>query len=81
EDVHLKLLVPGVAAGAIIGRGGEAVEAIKRTTGARLKMSKANDFYPGFATFNRLSIIHRDIRYNRASLLDYRDIEGLHAVE
>lgn len=47
EDVHLKLLIPCVAAGAIIGKGGEAVEKIKRQTGARLKMSKANDFYPG----------------------------------
>ncbi|KAF6775129.1 hypothetical protein AHF37_05664 [Paragonimus kellicotti] len=55
EDVHLKLLVPGVAAGAIIGRGGEAVEAIKRMTGARLKMSKANDFYPG--TTERVCLI------------------------
>ncbi|CAL8072198.1 unnamed protein product [Calicophoron daubneyi] len=46
-DVHLKLLIPCFAAGAIIGRGGEAVESIKRQTGAHLKMSKANDFYPG----------------------------------
>lgn len=47
EDVHLKLLIPCVAAGAIIGKGGEGVEAIKRQAGARLKMSQADDFYPG----------------------------------
>ncbi|KER23662.1 hypothetical protein T265_08514 [Opisthorchis viverrini] len=55
EDVHLKLLIPCVAAGAIIGKGGEAVESIKRQTGARLKMSKANDFYPG--TTERVCLI------------------------
>ncbi|OON21409.1 KH domain protein, partial [Opisthorchis viverrini] len=54
-DVHLKLLIPCVAAGAIIGKGGEAVESIKRQTGARLKMSKANDFYPG--TTERVCLI------------------------
>ncbi|TPP56365.1 RNA-binding protein Nova-1 [Fasciola gigantica] len=60
EDVHLKLLIPCVAAGAIIGKGGEAVEKIKRQTGARLKMSKANDFYPG--TVERVCVIVGSIR-------------------
>ena len=44
---HLKILVPSVAAGAIIGKGGETIAQLQKDTGARVKMSKANDFYPG----------------------------------
>ncbi|XP_014212040.1 RNA-binding protein Nova-1 isoform X2 [Copidosoma floridanum] len=46
---HLKVLVPGVAAGAIIGKGGETIAQLQKDTGARLKMSKSHDFYPGTA--------------------------------
>jgi len=44
---HLKMLVPSVAAGAIIGKGGETIAEIQKNVGARVKMSKPNDFYPG----------------------------------
>lgn len=44
---HLKILVPAVAAGAIIGKGGETIAHLQKEAGARVKMSKANDFYPG----------------------------------
>lgn len=44
---HLKILVPAVAAGAIIGKGGETIAQLQKEAGARVKMSKANDFYPG----------------------------------
>lgn len=44
---HFKMLVPGVAAGAIIGKGGDTIAQLQKDTGARVKMSKANDFYPG----------------------------------
>jgi RNA-binding protein Nova len=44
---HLKVLVPGVAAGAIIGKGGETIAQLQKDTGARVKMSKSHDFYPG----------------------------------
>ncbi|EEB17228.1 polyrC binding protein, putative, partial [Pediculus humanus corporis] len=43
---HLKILVPCIAAGAIIGKGGETIAQLQKDTGARMKMSKANDFYP-----------------------------------
>lgn len=43
----MKILVPSVAAGAIIGKGGETIAQIQKEAGARVKMSKANDFYPG----------------------------------
>lgn len=44
---HLKILVPSTAAGAIIGKGGETIAQLQKDAGARIKMSKANDFYPG----------------------------------
>jgi RNA-binding protein Nova len=46
---HFKILVPSVAAGAIIGKGGETIAQLQKDTGARIKMSKANDFYPGIS--------------------------------
>lgn len=39
--------MPAVAAGAIIGKGGETIAALQKDTGARVKMSKSRDFYPG----------------------------------
>lgn len=44
---HLKTLVPSVAAGAIIGKGGETIASLQKDAGARVKMSKSHDFYPG----------------------------------
>lgn len=44
---HFKVLVPSVAAGAIIGKGGETIAQLQKDTGARVKMSKSHDFYPG----------------------------------
>lgn len=55
DSLHLKLLIPSAAAGAIIGKGGETIAEIQRTTGAKMKMSKANDFYPG--TTERVCLI------------------------
>ncbi|XP_015591130.1 RNA-binding protein Nova-1 isoform X1 [Cephus cinctus] len=52
---HLKVLVPGVAAGAIIGKGGETIAQLQKDTGARVKMSKSHDFYPG--TTERVCLI------------------------
>ena len=39
--------MPAVAAGAIIGKGGETIAQLQKEAGARVKMSKASDFYPG----------------------------------
>ncbi|XP_042901937.1 RNA-binding protein Pasilla [Parasteatoda tepidariorum] len=44
---HFKILVPSVAAGAIIGKGGETIAQLQKEVCARVKMSKATDFYPG----------------------------------
>ena len=51
ENIHLKILVPSIAAGAIIGKGGETIAQVQKDAGARVKMSKANDFYPGMWPF------------------------------
>ena len=51
-NYHLKILVPSIAAGAIIGKGGETIAQLQKETNARVKMSKANDFYPGPFFFN-----------------------------
>ena len=45
--IHLKLLIPSLAAGGIIGKGGETIAEMQKKTGVRFKMSKANDYYPG----------------------------------
>ncbi|XP_061173235.1 RNA-binding protein Pasilla-like isoform X9 [Saccostrea echinata] len=55
DNVHLKILVPSIAAGAIIGKGGETIAQVQKEAGARVKMSKANDFYPG--TTERVCLI------------------------
>ncbi|KAL4237339.1 RNA-binding protein Nova-1 [Mactra antiquata] len=55
DNVHLKILVPSIAAGAIIGKGGETIAQVQKDAGARVKMSKANDFYPG--TTERVCLI------------------------
>ncbi|KAL5283932.1 NOVA1 family protein [Megaselia abdita] len=52
---HFKTLVPAVASGAIIGKGGETIAALQKDAGARVKMSKSHDFYPG--TTERVCLI------------------------
>ncbi|CAG0898134.1 unnamed protein product [Cyprideis torosa] len=52
---HMKLLVPAVVAGSIIGKGGETIAQLQRETNTRVKMSKANDMYPG--TTERVCVI------------------------
>jgi len=43
----LKQLIPSHLAGVILGKGGETIVSIQTTSGATIKMSKGNDFYPG----------------------------------
>ena len=46
-DVFLKVLIPSIAAGAVIGKGGETISQIQKDTGTNVKMSKGGDYYPG----------------------------------
>ncbi|CAH0391668.1 unnamed protein product [Bemisia tabaci] len=55
SQYHLKMLIPSLAAGAIIGKEGKTIAQLQKETGARVKMSKANDYYPG--TSERVCII------------------------
>lgn len=55
-----------MAAGAIIGKGGETIAQLQREKHAKVKMSKANDFYPGKVvgvpltkTYHEQSIVYR----------------------
>lgn len=56
NGINLKILVPSVASGAIIGKGGETIAEVQKQTGTRIKMSKSSDFYPG--TSERVGLIH-----------------------
>jgi len=47
ESFALKILVSGVVAGSIIGKGGQVVSDMKKETGARIHLSKSNDYFPG----------------------------------
>lgn len=65
----LKILVPGYAAGAIIGKGGQIIVQLQKETGAIIKLSKAKDFYPGTqdrvvliqGTYEGLTKVHNTI--------------------
>lgn len=74
DNVHLKILVPSIAAGAIIGKGGETIAQVQKEAGARVKMSKANDFYPG--TVQSVIIGVKDIHDISQVFVIFRDISG-----
>jgi len=43
----MKILIPCITAGSIIGKGGETIAQLQTETNTKIKMSKTNDFYPG----------------------------------
>jgi hypothetical protein len=45
-DVYVKFLIPAMSAGSVIGRGGERIAQIQKDANVKIKMSKANDYYP-----------------------------------
>ncbi|KAJ8044830.1 RNA-binding protein Nova-1 [Holothuria leucospilota] len=51
----VKLLIPSTVAGSIIGKGGQTIAQLQRDTGTNIKLSKANDFYPG--TSERVALL------------------------
>lgn len=60
NDVHFKLLVPSSAAGGVIGRGGERIGQIQKDANVRIKMSKANEYYPN--TNERICLVTGTVR-------------------
>ncbi len=59
-EVHLKMLIPSALAGSIIGRGGERISQLQKDTECRVKMSKANEFYPN--TNERICLVIGSIK-------------------
>ncbi|GAA27863.2 RNA-binding protein Nova [Clonorchis sinensis] len=55
DNVHLKVLIPSIAAGAVIGKYGEAIGKIQKDTNTKVKISKQDEFYPG--TTERVCLI------------------------
>ena len=51
----LKTMVPNHIAGSIIGKKGQTIQILQEQTGAKLKLSSANEFYPG--TSERVVVI------------------------
>lgn len=47
QQVVSKLLVSNAAAGSVIGKAGSTIEQIQRSSGARIQLSRAGEFYPG----------------------------------
>ncbi|CAI4231538.1 unnamed protein product [Auanema sp. JU1783] len=47
NQLAVKILIPSAAVGAIIGKGGEAMRALKTDNNCRVQMSKSSDTYPG----------------------------------
>lgn len=55
----VKILIPNHAAGSIIGKGGANIAEVQQTTGARIKLSPNNDYYPG--TQERVGLIMGEV--------------------
>jgi len=51
----VKVIIPNYAAGSIIGKGGQNINQIQQTFGARIKLSPNNEYYPG--TQERILVI------------------------
>ena len=47
DDYVVKMMCPGRCAGAIIGNGGEKIALIKEKSGARVKVTRARENFPG----------------------------------
>lgn len=60
NEVYFKLLIPSSAAGGVIGRGGEKIAQIQKDSNVKMKMSKANDYYPN--TNERVCLIIGSIK-------------------
>ena len=55
----VKVLIPNHAAGSIIGKGGANIAEVQQSTGAKIKLSPNNDYYPG--TQERVGLIMGEV--------------------
>ncbi|CAN0071884.1 unnamed protein product, partial [Sphacelaria rigidula] len=51
----LKVLVPGITAGCLIGKGGRIISQLQTSTGTRVKLSQKDEFFPG--THDRVALV------------------------
>ncbi|CAM9681051.1 unnamed protein product, partial [Ectocarpus sp. 4 AP-2014] len=51
----LKVLVPGITAGCLIGKAGKIINQIQTNTNTRVKLSQKNEFFPG--THDRVALV------------------------
>ena len=47
EAVYLKFMVPQATAGSVIGKGGQNISDLQKEYNVHIRMSKANDVFPG----------------------------------
>lgn len=67
---HMKILIPCITAGAIIGKGGETIAQLQTETNTKIKMSKTNDFYPGKLIWINVELIFLwFVQRNKARLI------------
>ena len=59
----IKLLVSAALAGCLIGKGGATINELQERTGARIKLSQNNDYFPGAFSFSRALNRSIDCRY------------------
>uniref|UniRef100_A0A161MG94 Rna-binding protein nova-2 isoform x1 n=1 Tax=Triatoma infestans TaxID=30076 RepID=A0A161MG94_TRIIF len=64
--LHLKVLVPSSVAGAIIGKGAENLAQITRDSGAKVRVSRVDDCYPG--TSDRVCLITGELNAVKSAL-------------
>lgn len=62
----LKTMVPNHVAGSVIGKKGQTIQILQQQTGSRLKLSAANEFFPG--TNERVVIIFGELHQILATL-------------
>ena len=62
----LKTMVPNHIAGSIIGKKGQTIQILQEQTGAKLKLSSANEFYPG--TGERVVVVQGELHQILAML-------------
>lgn len=86
--VALKFLVSNNLAGALIGKGGAAVNSLQQETGARVKVSQSTDLYPGtqervvLVTGAESTVIYASSRIcDRASEIEQNRTEGVVSIK
>ncbi|GFH17824.1 uncharacterized protein HaLaN_14532, partial [Haematococcus lacustris] len=62
QQVATKLLVSNAIAGSVIGKAGANIEQLQRSSGARIQLSRAGEFYPGPGFLSGLSCC-QDVRH------------------